>query len=90
MLARGGRDTFDVAQHGAIGGPVTAPNGSRRGFPGRRGLRDGNGSERCAGEDRSNRRYPTDLQILDQMLVSGWSFEGSATNKAFACVPRAG
>jgi hypothetical protein len=37
-----------------------------------------------------NHRYTTSAAILDQMLAAGWSFEGNATTRAFACVPSSG
>jgi plastocyanin len=37
-----------------------------------------------------NHRYTTNPTIRDQMLVSGWAFEGNGTTKAFACLPEPG
>jgi plastocyanin len=36
-----------------------------------------------------NHRYTTSLATLNQMLATGWSFEGHGTTKVFACVPNA-
>jgi Repeat of unknown function (DUF5648) len=35
-----------------------------------------------------NHRYTTSLAILNQMLAAGWTFEGNAATKVFACVPQ--
>jgi len=37
-----------------------------------------------------NHRYTTKVEILDAMLVAGWSFEGNGITKTFACVPAQG
>jgi hypothetical protein len=34
-----------------------------------------------------NHRYTTDPALLDQMIALGWTMEGEATTRAFACVP---
>jgi Repeat of unknown function (DUF5648) len=34
-----------------------------------------------------NHRYTTSLATLNQMLAAGWTFEGNAVTKVFACVP---
>ncbi|MDH5287357.1 MAG: hypothetical protein OEX23_12095 [Betaproteobacteria bacterium] len=34
-----------------------------------------------------NHRYTTDPALLDQMIAQGWTMEGEATTRAFACVP---
>jgi len=36
-----------------------------------------------------NHRYTTNVDVLDQMLGAGWSFEGNGTTRAFECVPAA-
>src|ERR1700730_12770628 len=35
-----------------------------------------------------NHRYTTSLAILNQMVASGWIFEGNGDTKVFACVPQ--
>jgi hypothetical protein len=35
-----------------------------------------------------NHRYTTSLTILNQMLATGWVFEGNGDTKVFACVPQ--
>jgi uncharacterized delta-60 repeat protein len=34
-----------------------------------------------------NHRYTTDAALLDQMIAQGWSMEGEAQTRVFACVP---
>jgi uncharacterized delta-60 repeat protein len=34
-----------------------------------------------------NHRYTDDLAVLNQMVAQGWSFEGEAQTKVFACIP---
>lgn len=34
-----------------------------------------------------NHRYTTDPVLLDEMIARGWSFEGEARTRVFACVP---
>jgi len=34
-----------------------------------------------------NHRYTTSMAILDEMIASGWIFEGNGNTTAFACVP---
>jgi hypothetical protein len=33
-------------------------------------------------------RYTTSLAVINQMLATGWVFEGNANTKVFACVPQ--
>jgi hypothetical protein len=35
-----------------------------------------------------NHRYTTSLDILNQMIGAGWTFEGNGNTKVFACVPQ--
>jgi hypothetical protein len=35
-----------------------------------------------------NHRYTTSLNILNQMIAAGWTFEGNGNTKVFACVPQ--
>jgi len=34
-----------------------------------------------------NHRYTADAALLDQMIAQGWTFEGEALTRVFACVP---
>jgi hypothetical protein len=34
-----------------------------------------------------NHRYTTDPALLDQLIAQGWSMEGEAQTRVFACVP---
>ena len=34
-----------------------------------------------------NHRYTTDPAVLDAMVAQGWSMEGEASTRVFACVP---
>ena len=34
-----------------------------------------------------NHRYMTDPALLDQMIALGWTMEGEAGTRIFACVP---
>ena len=35
-----------------------------------------------------NHRYTTSATVFNQMIAAGWTFEGNATTKVFACVPQ--
>ena len=35
-----------------------------------------------------NHRYTDSLPVVDAMVAAGWSFEGEASTKVFACIPR--
>jgi hypothetical protein len=34
-----------------------------------------------------NHRYTTDPAVLDAMIAQGWTMEGEAATRVFACVP---
>jgi len=34
-----------------------------------------------------NHRYTTSVPVVDQMIAAGWTFEGEAATRVFACVP---
>jgi len=34
-----------------------------------------------------NHRYTTDVAFLNELIAQGWTFEGEAQTKVFACVP---
>jgi hypothetical protein len=74
------RNAFFVRMPEGVSGARTCPSGTR---PLYRAYNDGQGGA-------PNHRYTTDAAVLDAMIAQGWTMEGEAVTRVFACVPTPG
>ena len=74
------RNAFHVRMPEGVSGARTCPSGTQ---PLYRAYNDGQGGA-------PNHRYTTDPAVLDAMIAQGWTMEGEAATRVFACVPTPG
>lgn len=69
--------TFYLRRPEPVAGTATCPAGTQ---PLYRAYNNGQGGA-------PNHRYTSDPETLDQMIAQGWSMEGEASSRIYACIP---